>query len=308
MKIAALAGGVGGAKLVEGLSKVLKPKELTVIVNTGDDFIHLGLKICPDLDTVCYTLAGYANPATGWGRSQETWMALETLGILGGPTWFRIGDQDLGLHLERTRRMNEGCSLSQITGQFCAAFGVKVKVLPMSNDDVQTIVYTKEGELQFQEYFVRQACRPQITGFRFEGIENAAPAPGVIRAIQSADLIVFCPSNPWVSLDPILSVSGIKRALLDKAEIVGVSPIIGGTTLKGPAAKMYTELGISPSALAVANHYKDLLTHFIFDRIDASLDASIQNLGLKTKVTNTIMKTLEEKIHLAKEVLEFGGC
>jgi LPPG:FO 2-phospho-L-lactate transferase len=308
MKIAALAGGVGGAKLVEGLSKVLKPKELTVIVNTGDDFIHLGLKICPDLDTVCYTLAGYANPATGWGRSQETWMALETLGILGGPTWFRIGDQDLGLHLERTRLMNEGCSLSQITGQFCAAFGVNVKVLPMSDDDVQTMVFTKECELQFQEYFVRQACRPQITGFRFEGIENAAPAPGVIRAIQTADLIVFCPSNPWVSLDPILSVSGIKRVLLDKAIIVGVSPIIGGTTLKGPAAKMYTELGISPSALAVANHYKDLLSHFVFDRIDASLDASIQNLGLKTKATNTIMKTLEEKIRLAKEVLEFGGC
>jgi len=308
MKIVALAGGVGGAKLVEGLSWVLKPKELTVIVNTGDDFIHLGLKICPDLDTVCYTLAGYANPATGWGRSQETWMALETMGILGGPTWFRIGDQDLGLHLERTRRMKEGFSLSEITQQFCAAFGVEVKVLPMSDDDVQTIVFTKQGELQFQEYFVHQACRPQITGFRFDGIENAASAPGVIRAIQSADLIVFCPSNPWVSLDPILSVSGIKRALLDKAIIVGISPIIGGTTLKGPAAKMYTELGISPSALAVANHYQDLLTHFIFDRIDASLDASIQNLGLKTKVTNTIMKTQTEKIRLAKEVLEFGGC
>ncbi len=307
MKTVALAGGVGGAKLIEGLSKVLKPKDLTVVVNTGDDFIHLGLKICPDLDTVCYTLAGYANPVTGWGRSQETWMALETLGILGGPTWFRIGDQDLGLHLERTRRINEGFSLSKITGQFCAAFGVEVKVLPMSDDDVQTTVITKEGELPFQEYFVHQACRPLITGFRFDGIDNAAPASGVLKAIQSADQIVFCPSNPWVSLDPILAVSGIKRALLDKKKVVGVSPIIGGTTLKGPAAKMYTELGISPSALAVANHYKDLLTHFVFDRIDASLDASIQNLGLKTKVTNTIMKTQDEKYRLAKEVLEFGG-
>jgi LPPG:FO 2-phospho-L-lactate transferase len=307
MKTVALAGGVGGAKLVEGLSKVLRSKDLTVIVNTGDDFVHLGLKICPDLDTVCYTLAGYANPATGWGRSQETWMALETLGILGGPTWFRIGDQDLGLHLERTRRIKDGFSLSQITGEFCAAFGVKVKVLPMSDDDVRTIVITKEGELQFQEYFVRQACRPQITGFRFEGIAAAVPAPGVIKAIQSADLVVFCPSNPWVSLDPILSVSGIKTALLDKVKTIGVSPIIGGTTLKGPAAKMYTELGISPSALAVANHYQDILTHFIIDRVDASLDASIQNLGVKTTITNTIMKTQKEKIRLAKEVLEFGG-
>jgi LPPG:FO 2-phospho-L-lactate transferase len=308
--IVALAGGVGGAKLADGLAQILPPEKLTIIVNTGDDFEHLGLCVSPDLDTVCYTLAGLANPETGWGRKDETFHALENVQTLGGPDWFHLGDRDLATHLERTHRLRNGQPLSQITLDFCRAWGVRPTVLPMSDQPVRTIVDTVEyGELAFQEYFVHQQCRPKVKGFRFDGIESARPAPGVVEAIQKADAIIICPSNPWVSIDPILAVltssPDLSPILKDGGwkKGVGVSPIIGGKTVKGPAAKMYAELGIPPSALAVAEHYRGLLTDFILDTVDAKLAPQVQAIGIRTLVTNTIMSTQTSRRRLAQDVL-----
>ena len=301
-RIVALAGGVGGAKLAHGLAQTLPPENLTVIVNTGDDFEHYGLYICPDLDTVCYTLAGLANPETGWGRIAETWNVIENASKLGGPDWFQLGDQDLGTHLERTRRLKEGQRLSQITRDFCRAWGIEHEVLPMSNQSVRTIVETEEGDLAFQEYFVHRRCEPRVRGFRFEGVDSAEPAPGVREAIQSADTVVICPSNPWVSIDPILRVIG----KIEKP-VVAISPIIGGQTVKGPAAKMYRELGIEPSALAVARHYCDLATDFVLDQMDQDLESEIRSLQMCTLVTNTLMKSHDDRKQLAMNVLNFIG-
>jgi len=302
MKIVALAGGVGGAKLAHGLAQILKPEELTIIVNTGDDFEHYGLYISPDLDTVCYTLAGLANPETGWGRVSETWNVIENAEKLGGPGWFNLGDQDLGTHLERTRRLKAGDSLSQITRDFCKAWGVEHTVLPMSNQPVRTIVDTDEGELAFQEYFVHRRCEPRVKGFRFDGIDCAKPAPGTREALQSADAVIICPSNPWVSIDPILRIfPKVER------DAVAVSPIIGGKTVKGPAAKMYKELGIEPSALAVANHYHGLARGFVLDKIDAQFSESVKDLKMQILVTNTIMASLDDRKQLANDVLHFIG-
>jgi LPPG:FO 2-phospho-L-lactate transferase len=306
MKVVALAGGVGGAKLTDGLASCLPAQDLTVIVNVGDDFEYLGLKICPDLDTVCYTLAGIANPATGWGRADESWKALDSLVELGGPSWFRLGDRDLGTHLERTRRLRKGDQLSQITADFCRTWGVRLTVLPATDDSVQTWVYTDVGELPFQEYFVHRQCQPKVTGFRFENVERAIPAPGVLEAIHNSDLILFCPSNPWVSIDPILALPGIKDEL-DGQPVVAVSPIIGGQAVKGPAAKMYAELGIEPTALSVARHYRSLLSGFVFDNIDRDQVDAVKETGFKSLVTDTIMKTAQDRARLAKEVLRFGN-
>lgn len=301
MKIVALAGGVGGAKLAHGLAQILSPQDLTVIVNTGDDFEHLGLSISPDLDTVCYTLAGLANFETGWGRAGESWNAIANVKRLGGPDWFNLGDQDLGTHLERTRRLREGQPLSQVTHDFCQAWGVDVTVLPMSNQPVRTIVETDQGDLAFQEYFVHRHCEPQVKGFRFDGLDQAEPAPGVVKALQSADAIVICPSNPWVSVDPILKVLQRSTVQMPRS-IVAVSPIIGGQTVKGPAAKMYAELGIQPSALAVSEHYRGLLSGFVLDEVDADLAPQIP---IPTLVTNTLMKSLTDRAALARAVLHF---
>ena len=300
MKIVALAGGVGGAKLAHGLAQILSPEDLTVIVNTGDDFEHYGLYISPDLDTVCYTLAGLANQETGWGRDNETWNVIENAKRLGGPSWFNLGDQDLGTHLERTRRLKAGDSLSQITRDFCNAWGVKHTVLPMSDQPVRTVVDTDEGELAFQEYFVHRLCEPRVKGFRFDGIDSAEPAPGTREALQTADAVVICPSNPWVSIDPILRV-------IPKIEkpVFAVSPIIGGQTVKGPAAKMYRELGIEPSAFAVANHYKNLLKGFMIDKTDIGLVESVKGLNMQTHVTYTLMKSHEDRRNLAVEMTDF---
>ncbi len=299
MKITALAGGVGGAKLAHGLAQILPPEDLTVIVNTGDDFEHLGLYICPDLDTVCYTLAGLANPETGWGRVDETWNTIANVEKLGGPGWFRLGDQDLGTHLERTRRLKGGETLSQITKGFCKAWGIPQTILPMTDSPVRTIVNTDEGELAFQEYFVHRRCEPKVKGFRFDGVDVARPAVGVCEAIDSAEAIVICPSNPWVSIDPILRVIS-----LPKKKIVAVSPIIGGKTVKGPAAKMYAELGIEPSALAVAEHYRDLLDGFVMDHVDAHLSDKIMT---RTLATDTLMNSPTDRARLAMDVLNFIG-
>ena len=305
-KVVVLSGGVGGAKFTSGLSKVIQADKLTVIVNTGDDFEHLGLTICPDLDTITYTLAGLANPQTGWGREGETWNFLETLGELGGPTWFRLGDRDLALHHERTRRLREGQSLTAITKHICQAFGVSVTVLPMSDQPVRTIVITDEGELPFQDYFVSRQCEPRVNGFRFKGIETAEPAPGVLKAIRTAAVVLFCPSNPWVSLDPILALSGVREAIIEKVAI-GVSPIIGGRALRGPAARMYRDLGIDPSALAVAEHYRDLWDGYVIDQTDEELVSEIASLGLRVMVTDTIMNTIEDRVQLAERILTFAS-
>lgn len=301
MKIVALAGGVGGAKLAHGLAQILPPEDLTVIVNTGDDFEHYGLYICPDLDTVCYTLAGLANSETGWGRVGETWNVIENAKRLGGPGWFNLGDQDLGTHLERTRRLKAGDPLSQITRDFCRAWGIEHTVLPMSDQPVRTMVDTDEGELAFQEYFVHRRCEPRVKGFRFEGVDVAEPALGTREALQSADAVIICPSNPWVSIDPILHV--IQRI---EKPVFAVSPIIGGQTVKGPAAKMYGELGIEPSALAVANHYRGLLKGFVMDSVDAGLIESVRDLT-PVCVTNTLMRSHDDRMQLAREVMRFIG-
>ena len=300
MKIVALAGGVGGAKLAQGFAQILAPEDLTIIVNTGDDFEHLGMYICPDLDTVCYTLGGLANPETGWGRVNETWNTISNIEKLGGPNWFRLGDQDIATHLERTRRMKEGQSLSQITKDFCAAWGIKHTVLPMTDSPVRTMVDTDEGELAFQEYFVHRHCEPRVKGFRFDGVNSAEPAPGAREAIDSAEAIVICPSNPWVSVDPILRV--IQKI---NKPVIAVSPIIGGKTVKGPAAKMYLEFGIEPSALAVAEHYRNILAGFVLDSVDSEIESNIKQLGIRTLVTDTLMNNLTDRTRLAQDVLNF---
>ncbi len=298
-KIVALAGGVGGAKLAHGLAQILAPEDLTIIVNTGDDFEHLGLTICPDLDTVCYTLAGLANPETGWGRVNESWNMFENIEKLGGPNWFRLGDQDIATHLERTRRLRGGEYLSQITKDFCKAWGIQHTILPMSDSPVRTIVDTDEGELAFQKYFVHRRCEPRVKGFRFDGVEVAEPTVGAKEAIESADAIVICPSNPWVSIDPILRV--IPKI---NKPVIAVSPILGGKTVKGPAAKMYAELGIEPSALAVAEHYRGLLSGFVLDSIDSQLSKQI---SVRTLVTDTLMNNIADRTRLAMDVLNFVG-
>ena len=303
MKILALAGGVGGAKLAHGLAQILPPEDLTVIVNTGDDFEHYGLSISPDLDTVCYTLAGLANPETGWGRVDETWNVITSAKQLGGPGWFNLGDKDLGTHLERTRRLKTGESLSQVTREFCKAWGIKHTVLPMSDQPVRTMVETEEGELAFQEYFVHRRCEPRVKGFRFEGVETAEPAPDAKEALRSADAVIICPSNPWVSVDPIRKVLPIPPGI----RVAAVSPIIGGETVKGPAAKMFRELGFEPSAFAVAEHYRGLATHFVLDAVDAQLDESVRGLNMRTLVTNTLMKSHDDRKRLAGDVLHFIG-
>jgi len=313
VKIVALAGGVGGAKLADGLTQILPAEDLTIIVNTGDDFEHFGLKICPDLDTVCYTLAGLANPMTGWGIADESWNVLESLELLGGPGWFRVGDRDLGTHLERTRRLRNGDLLCDITRDFCRAWGINHAVLPMSDNYTPTTVITDEGELPFQEYFVRRKCEPKVLGFRFEGVDQAKPATGVIEAIQQATILVICPSNPWVSIDPILAIPGIREAMKNRSnnnnshpkKTIAVSPIIGGEAVKGPVVKMYQELGIEPSAFSVAKHYGGIIHGFVFDRIDINAESQIKYLGLATLCTNTFMKNSHDRIRLAGEILIF---
>jgi LPPG:FO 2-phospho-L-lactate transferase len=307
VKVVALAGGVGGAKLAHGLAMALPADNLTIVVNTGDDFTHLGLHICPDLDTVCYTLAGLASPVTGWGRDGESYRVLENLEQLHGPTWFHLGDQDLATHLERTRRLSVGEPLSAITHAFCTAWGVPQLIIPMTDDPVTTWVETQEsGWLPFQEYFVHQQCQPRVTRFRFEGAETANPAPGVIEAIRNADWVILCPSNPWVSIAPILAVKQIEQCLEGK-RVAAVSPIVGGQAIKGPAAKMYQELGIKPSALSVARHYHQHLSVFVMDSIDRTQAEQVTQMGIDVLVTNTIMKAIEDRQQLAEDVLAFCG-
>jgi len=306
INVVSLAGGVGGAKLAFGLAKCLAPTDLTIIVNTGDDFKHFGLQISPDVDTVCYTLARLANPDTGWGLANETWQVLSALEKLAAPTWFQLGDKDLATHLERTRRLQQGDSLSEITQDFCKKWGVQCKVLPMSNDPVQTLVHTEDNEIiSFQEYFVKRNFLPKVRKFEFAGIDQANPTPGLIESILAADLIIFCPSNPFVSIDPILEVRGVRAALENKV-IIAVSPIVGGKALKGPAAKMFLELGINPSVMSIADHYKQILTGLVIDTKDADEISNDNHSRIIYYETNAIMKDEDDRIRLACEVIEFG--
>lgn len=306
LKITALAGGVGGAKLADGISRLLAPEPTTIIVNTGDDLELFGLNISPDLDTVCYTLAGLANPETGWGRKDETWHVFKSLSTLGAPDWFRLGDRDLALHMERTRQYKEGFTLTEITRELCSFLGIKDHVLPMTDQSVKTIVRTRDGRLlPFQEYFVRERCNPEVIGFDFIGIDKAFPSKKVDSAVDDADLVVICPSNPWVSIDPIISLPGI-RQLLKKKVVVAISPIIGGKTIKGPAAKMFSELGISPNVTAVVDHYCDFLNGIILDSTDHAESSGLFDRGIIPLVTNTIMNSIADRIELAKETIKFG--
>lgn len=308
MKVVTLAGGVGGAKLADGFALLNPSPTLTVIVNTGDDFELFGLQICPDLDTVCYNLAGLEEPETGWGRANENWETFHEVKYLGGPDWFRLGNKDLGTHLERTRRLKSGETLSQVTADFCRIWGIIPVIIPMSDDPIPTIVHTDRGALAFQDYFVKLRCEPQVTGFEYQGAEKAHPAPGIIEAINQADLVVICPSNPWVSIEPILAIPGIRRALEDQV-VLAVSPIIGGEAVKGPVAKMYRELGIDPSAAAVAEHYRDLLTGFIMDQEDLDLVPEVEEISkgsFKVFTTGTWMKNRGDRVRVADHVLGFG--
>ena len=305
MRVTAFAGGVGGAKLIDGLAACLPPKDLTVIVNTGDDFDFLNLHISPDIDTICYTLAGISNPETGWGIINDNWTVLDNLKKLGGPAWFQIGDKDFSTHIERTRRLHNGETLSAITEHFCNVWGVKIKVLPMTNDPVSTCIKSIDfGDLPFQDYFVRLRCKPVIKTIEFKGVNSAKPAPGVEDAISEAEVVIICPSNPWVSIDPIISLKGILQKLINKPSIA-ISPIIHGKAVKGPAAKMFKELGIEPSALAVADHYKKFVNAIVIDNKDHDLENDIKRLGLNTFITNTLMVSKETRIQVAKDVLNF---
>lgn len=304
----ALSGGVGGAKLALGLSKVLPPDDLLVVANTGDDFDHLGFLICPDIDTVTYTLAGVANPETGWGRADEGWRFMESLQAIGGETWFRLGDRDLALHVERRRRLDAGESLSDVTTDIARKLGVAPRIVPMSDQPVRTIVETPDGPLIFQHYFVREQCVPQVTGFRFEGAESAEPSKAFANALKDGpEAIVICPSNPFISIDPILAIPGVPAAIRKSgAPVVAVSPIVGGQAIKGPTAKMMAELGLPSGAVEIARHYDGLIDGFVLDSCDAGLAAAVEALGLSVLVTGTVMKTLDDKTRLAAEVLGFA--
>ena len=305
MTVIALSGGVGGAKLALGLDRVLAPGELTVIVNTADDFDHLGLHVSPDLDSVLYALAGLDNPETGWGRRDESWTFMDALAGLGGETWFRLGDGDLATHVERTRRLGGDDSLSTITDDFRARLGIASRILPATDDPVRTIVETADGDLDFQHYFVRDRCAPKVAGFRFDGAAAARPAPGVLDALADPELaaIVICPSNPFVSVDPILAVPGIRDAMTAAAApVVAVSPIVGGRALRGPAAKMMAELGVPVTAQAVADHYTGLLAGFV---AEASEDH--EDYGVPLLRTETVMTALADRERLARDVLAFAA-
>ena len=299
LKVVTLAGGVGGAKLADGLSQLLPPQNLTIIGNTGDDFQHLGLTICPDLDTVMYTLAGAANPETGWGRAGESWVAHEEIGRLGGPHWFQLGDLDLATHLVRTQLLNEQMTLTEVTEHLCQRFGTSVTLLPMSDESAPTMVDCDSGRLPFQTWFVDKKWQPAVNHIELpEGIKTT---PEILSSIEKADIVIIAPSNPFVSIDPILNVYPIREMLTDLPDLViGVSPIIAGRAVKGPAAKLMVELGLEPSSAAVAHYYDPLLDVFVYDLQD---DQEISIPDLIGYRTDTLMVTSDDRKRLALEIL-----
>jgi LPPG:FO 2-phospho-L-lactate transferase len=308
MKVCALAGGVGGAKLASGLQDVLPSGDLSVVVNTADDFDLWGLHICPDLDTVMYTLAGISNPETGWGIADESFETLNMLERYGEKIWFKLGDRDIGTHVLRTHRMRSGETLTEVTAGLAGALGVKSVVLPMSDDPVSTVLETPEGQLEFQEYFVRRRQRDEVLGVELRGIEEARPAEGVLAAISGADTIVLCPSNPIVSIGPILALPEMMETLTSSsAPKVAVSPIVGGRALKGPADRMLASLGHEVSSAGVARMYAGLVDGMVVDRIDERERTDIEAIGMRVLVTESVMRDAEDRRRLASETLEFGA-
>lgn len=304
----AITGGIGGAKLSLGLSKILDPDDLSFIVNTGDDFEHLGLAISPDVDTLVYTLSGQANTVTGWGCRDETWQFMDALRTLGGQTWFQLGDRDLAMHIERTRRLACGLTLTETTRALAGSLGIAHRILPMSDDPVHTRVMTSVGSMEFQHYFVREQCRPEVSGFEFDGAAKARLNPQIVDCLDSDRLqgVIVCPSNPFVSIDPILAIPGLRQRLAEcRAPVIGVSPVVGGKAIKGPTVKMMDELGVPRSAGWVAAYYRDFLDGFVLDTADEALVEEVGRLGMKTSVTNTVMKSVDDRVELARESLDF---
>ena len=303
--IAALAGGVGAAKFLTGLIRLVRQEDLTVIANTGDDIELFGLHISPDIDIVTYTLAGIVDEEKGWGIRGDTFQCLDMLKKQGVDTWFGLGDRDLATHIYRTNRLNQGFTLSQITSEVCQNLGLKVKILPMSNDKFETRITTREGSMHFEEYFVKRQCKDEVLGIEFIGAATAKPSPEVLDTLLDAEVVVVCPSNPVVSIGTILALDGVKVALKrTKARVVGISPIVAGLPIKGPADKMLRAVGLEVSAFGVAQLYADFLDTFVIDSKDAAAKSRIENLGVKVKVTNTVMKSLDDKVSLAKVVLD----
>ena len=305
----ALSGGVGGAKLALGLSHHLAPAELAIAANVGDDFEHLGLTICPDIDTLVYTLAGLADPQTGWGRAGDTSTFMHALEELGGETWFHLGDGDLAMHVARTHRLRSGESLSSVTAGISAQLGIEARILPASDDPVRTFVETAGEPLALQHYFVREKCAPGVKGFRYDGAQSARVNGDILDALSGPSLraVIICPSNPYISIDPILAMPALEQALKDcAAPIVAVSPIVGGASLKGPTAKMMRELGGAVSADAVARHYGELIDGFVLDPADAALEQAVRDLGMEALITPSVMESLDGKVQLAKQTFEFA--
>lgn len=308
--VLALSGGVGGAKLSLGLARVLPPGELAVLVNTGDDFDHLGLRICPDLDTVIYTLAGVVHTGQGWGRESETFGFMEELRRQGGPDWFLLGDRDLVLHVERTRRLAAGERLTGVMAELAQRFGVSARVLPMSDSPVATLLETDAGELEFQHYFVRLRCEPRVRSIRFAGAAQARPSEELLRALRHRDLqaIIFCPSNPYLSIDPILAVPGIRAAIRAAGvPVIAVSPLIGGRAVKGPTTKLMGELGVTNDVVAIAEHYAGLISGIVLDDADAGHLPALQAMGIDTAVTQTLMTTVADRERVATVALQLAA-
>lgn len=303
MRYIALTGGIGGAKLALGLARTLPPDELLMVVNTGDDFEHFGLHISPDIDTLTYTLAEMNNTDVGWGRADESWNFMAAVEQLGGETWFNLGDRDLALHHLRTGLLNNGLTLTDVTAAICEQLKIRHSVVPMSDDRVSTTVITKDGELSFQHYFVRDRCKPRVTGFRFDGVERAQPSPELMRALESAHGVIVCPSNPFVSVDPMLNMLGVREAITNSpAKVIAVSPIVGGSAIKGPTAKIMRELNLASAADEVADYYGDLLDGYVLDELDKFLSPQ---MSLPNVVAQTVMHTLDDRVELAKTCIDF---
>jgi LPPG:FO 2-phospho-L-lactate transferase len=305
LRVVALVGGVGGAKLAYGLSQLIAPENLTILVNNGDDFWHYGLRICPDLDTVMYTLSGLVDKTNGWGVAGDTIAMLDALRNLGEQPWFRLGDRDLATHLVRTSRLRAGESLTDITRSLSAALGIQASLLPVTNDDVPTIVSTREyGDLDFQTYFVRYRWQPSVSAIRYQGAESARLSDSALAAIQSADLILIAPSNPWLSVGPMLAIPPMREALLARdVPRIAISPIVAGQAIKGPAAKLMAELGYSVTPHTVAAYYGDIINGFVYDRQDSDLVVET----VRTLVTDTVMKNEADRVRLAGEILAWAA-
>jgi LPPG:FO 2-phospho-L-lactate transferase len=306
--VLALAGGVGGAKLALGLARVLPPDRLVIAVNTGDDDYFYGLHVSPDLDTVMYTLAGLANPETGWGLAGDTFNALGMLRCYGADTWFNLGDRDLATHIQRTQLLQQGATLSEVTARLCRALGVAHCVIPMSDAPVRTVLSTDEGELPMQDYFVRRRSEPRVRSIQYQGAAQARPAPGLLAALDQARLVVLCPSNPFLSVGPILAMSSFRERLAGFSGLrVAVSPIVGGAALRGPAAKIMAELGHEVSSAGVAAYYRGVCDAFLMDDQDASLAPAVARMGIRPVTAPIVMESEADKVALAERILELGS-